>query len=117
MIAKCRLNEETVGNRVGSFLTSLFAVIYFVKMITTVTENNQVTLPAEIVRLMELEPGAQVEWMVGPERTLIGKPLREHAERAAVLLGAGRKYLRPGSDPIGDLLAERAQDDEPTHKP
>ena len=80
-------------------------------MITTITGKNQVTLPAEIVRALDLTPGTQLDWTIGPDRTLVATPVLSRAQRAAALLGAGRKYLRPGSDPVRDLIAERAQED------
>jgi len=78
-------------------------------MITTITGKNQVTLPAGIVRTLELIPGTQLEWAVGPNGTLIATPRPTKARLASALMGAGRKYLRPGSDPVGDLIAERAE--------
>ena len=30
---------------------------------------------------------------------------------ARQLMGAGRRWLKPGADPIGDLIREREQDD------
>ena len=80
-------------------------------MITTITGKNQVTLPAELVRTLNLVPGTQLDWTIGPDGTLIAKPLLSRAQRAAALMGAGRKYLRPGSDPVRDLIDERLQDD------
>ncbi|MCE7938493.1 MAG: AbrB/MazE/SpoVT family DNA-binding domain-containing protein [Chloroflexi bacterium CFX6] len=79
-------------------------------MITTITGKNQVTLPADIVKALELTPGTQLEWVIGPDRTLIATPLPTRARLAAALMGAGRKYLRPGSDPVRDLIAERAEE-------
>ena len=81
-------------------------------MITTITGKNQVTLPAEIVRALDLTPGTQLDWTIGPDRTLVATPVLSRAQRAAALMGAGRKYLRPGADPVRDLIAERLQDDE-----
>jgi len=81
-------------------------------MITTMARKNQVTLPAEIVRALDLTPGTKLEWNIGPDRTLIGIPQPSRAQRAAALYGAGRKYLHPGADPVRDLIAERLQDDD-----
>ncbi len=81
-------------------------------MITTITSKNQVTLPVEIIRALDLIPGTQLEWTIGPDCTLIGTPQSNRAQRAEALYGAGRKYLRPGADPIRDLIAERVQDDD-----
>jgi AbrB family looped-hinge helix DNA binding protein len=79
---------------------------------TTLTRKHQITLPAEIVQALELAPGSQVEWAIGPDGTLIGKPKASRAQRAAALYGAGRRYLRPGVDPVRDLIAERLDDDD-----
>lgn len=81
-------------------------------MITTIAEENQITLPAEIVRTLDLAPGMQLEWTIGPDGTLIATPQPTRAQRVDALLGAGRKYLQPGSDPLRDLIQERLQDDE-----
>lgn len=81
-------------------------------MITTITGKNQVTLPAELVRELELAPGTRLDWRIGPNRTLIATPQPSRAQLAAELMGAGRPYLRQGSDPVADLIAERVADDE-----
>ena len=80
-------------------------------MITTITGKNQVTLPAELVRALELAPGTQLDREIGPNRTLIATPRPTRAQLAAAFVGSGRKYLRPNSDPVADLIAER-EDDE-----
>jgi antitoxin component of MazEF toxin-antitoxin module len=81
-------------------------------MITTITGKNQVTLPAELVRSLELTPGTQLDWEIGPNRTLIATPRPTKARLAAALMGAGRSYLRPDSDPVAELIAERIQDED-----
>ena len=81
-------------------------------MITTLTGKNQITLPAEIVRTLGLTPGAQLAWRIGEDGTLIATPQPSRSQRAAVLYGAGRSYLRPDADPVADLIAERVQDDD-----
>jgi bifunctional DNA-binding transcriptional regulator/antitoxin component of YhaV-PrlF toxin-antitoxin module len=81
-------------------------------MITTITGKNQVTLPAEIVKALALTPGMRLAWRIGPDGTLVATPQPSRAQRAGALLGTGRKYLRPSSDPVRDLIAERAQDDD-----
>jgi AbrB family looped-hinge helix DNA binding protein len=82
-------------------------------MITTITGKNQITLPAEIVKALGLAPGTQLEWSIGPDNTLIAKPRPTRAQRAAMLMGTGRKYLRPGADPVRELVVEREQEEEP----
>jgi hypothetical protein len=62
---------------------------------------------------LELTPGTQLEWAIGPNNTLIATPRPTKAQRAAALMGYGRRYARPGSDPVRDLIVERARDEEP----
>lgn len=81
-------------------------------MITTITGKNQVTLPADLVKALDLIPGTRLEWAIGPNRTLIATPRPTRAQLAEALMGAGRQYLRPGSDPIRDLIAERVEEDD-----
>jgi hypothetical protein len=81
-------------------------------MITTITGKNQVTLPVEIVRALDLTPGTQLDWAIGPNGTLVATPQPRRSQQAAELFGAGRRYLRPDSDPVRDLIAERVADDE-----
>ncbi len=81
-------------------------------MITTITGKNQVTLPAELVRALELAPGTKLDWSIGPNRTLIATPRPTRAQLADALMGSARKYLRPGADPVADLIAERVADED-----
>jgi antitoxin component of MazEF toxin-antitoxin module len=87
------------------------SLTYTEYMITTITGKNQVTLPAEIVRELELTPGTQLKWSIGRDGSLIATPQPKRAQRAAALHGAGRKFLPPGVDPVRDLIAERLQED------
>ena len=81
-------------------------------MLTTINGKNQVTLPAEIVRALGLTPGMRLAWRIGPDGRLVATPQPSRAQHAGALLGAGRKYVRLGSDPMRDLIAEREQDDD-----
>ena len=38
--------------------------------------------------------------------------LSNRGELARQLMGAGRRWLKPGADPVGDLIREREQDDK-----
>lgn len=78
----------------------------------TVTGKNQITIPAAIARALHIEPGMQLEFELGEERTLIVRPVESRAEKVRRLEGMLRPYLPPGADPIGDLIREREQDDE-----
>lgn len=81
-------------------------------MTTTLTGKNQVTVPAEISQKLGLTAGAQLEWALGdqPNKIVITiKPTRRQMlERIRAI---GRKWKKPGQDPIGQLVRERVQDD------
>jgi len=38
--------------------------------------------------------------------------LPRRGELARELMGAGRRWLKPGGDPVGDLIREREQEDK-----
>jgi hypothetical protein len=77
-----------------------------------VTGKNQITLPADLVKEMDLHPGVQIEWSTTEDGAIIGRRQLSRAELAAQLAGRGRKFLRPGSYPIRDLVKEREREDE-----
>ncbi len=79
---------------------------------STVTSKNQITIPAAIVRELEIEPGMQLEWEVDEGRTVIVRPVLSRYELAKKLEGSLRHILKPGDDPIGDLIRERVEEDE-----
>lgn len=77
-----------------------------------VTGKNQITIPAAIARELEIEPGMQVEWEIGKDRCLILRPVESRYEKVKRLEGILRPYLKPGDDPIADLIREREMEDE-----
>ena len=79
-------------------------------MTTTVTESNQVSIPPEIAREFDIHPGTQLEWAKTTEGAILVKPLPNRGELARQLMGAGRRWLTPGADPIADLIRERGED-------
>jgi AbrB family looped-hinge helix DNA binding protein len=81
-------------------------------MTTTVTESNQVSIPPEIVRDFDIHPGTQLEWTRSGEGAILLRPISSRGELARQLMGAGKRWLKPGADPIGDLVREREQDDK-----
>lgn len=81
-------------------------------MITTITGKNQVTLPADLVRVLQWGPGTQLEWSITPDGALLARRKPTRAELARQLLGRGRKFLKPGEDPIQELIEERIRQDE-----
>jgi AbrB family looped-hinge helix DNA binding protein len=82
-------------------------------MVTTVTGKNQVTIPAEMVKALDLKPGTRLNWSVGADpNTLIVKRELSRAELARQLCGLGKDLWPPGADPIQELIDERVRDDE-----
>jgi AbrB family looped-hinge helix DNA binding protein len=81
-------------------------------MTTVVTESNQVSIPPEIARDFDIRPGTQLDWAKAGEGTILVKPLPSRGELARQLMGAGKRWLKPGADPVGDLIRERERDDK-----
>lgn len=79
-------------------------------MTTTVTESNQVSIPPEIAREFDIHPGTRLDWAKAGEGVIAVTPRPSRGELARQLLGAGRHLLKPGADPIGDLIRERETD-------
>ena len=77
-------------------------------MITTVTSENMVTIPAEIGRRLGIRPGYRLDWQLveGKEEILV-RVIPDRGELARRLLGAGREYA-PDRDSVAELLQERA---------
>ena len=78
----------------------------------TITGKNQITIPAVIVRALELEPGMRLELEVSGDRVLTVRPVLSRAELARQLQGKWCHLLAPGDDPIAELIREREQEDE-----
>jgi AbrB family looped-hinge helix DNA binding protein len=81
-------------------------------MTTTVTDSNLVSIPPEIARDFGIHPGTRLEWAKSGEGAIIVTPLPSRGDLARQLMGAGRLWLKPGADPVGDLIHEREQDDK-----
>ena len=79
---------------------------------STITGKNQLTIPAAIVRELQLEPGMQVVWEIEADRTIVVRPVLTRAERVRQLEGKWAHLFPPGSDPISDLIRERELADE-----
>jgi AbrB family looped-hinge helix DNA binding protein len=80
-------------------------------MITTVTGKNQITIPAELARELDIAPGTRLDWSKGGEGIIVAKIIPRRAELARRLAGRGKKYLRPGGDPIRDLIEDCVRED------
>ncbi len=81
-------------------------------MTSTVSENNLVRIPADIVREFDIHPGTRLKWEKTDEGLIAVKPLPRRGELARQLMGAGRPWLKAGADPIGDLIRDREHDDQ-----
>ena len=83
-------------------------------MTTTLTGRNQITVPAALATKLGLKSGSRIEWMLGdsPDEFRC-RVLPDPAKLSQDLLGAGRKYLRPGKKhPLTQLAEERVAEDE-----
>jgi AbrB family looped-hinge helix DNA binding protein len=79
-------------------------------MITTVTQKNMVTIPAEVGRLFGIKPGYRLDWqpVEGKDEILV-RVIPDRGELARRLLGTGKRFS-PERDAVADLIAERALD-------
>ena len=73
----------------------------------TVTGKNQITIPAVVVRELQIEPGMRLEFEFGEDRSVIVRPKLTRGELARQVQGKWRHLLEPGEDPITDLIRER----------
>jgi AbrB family looped-hinge helix DNA binding protein len=80
-------------------------------MITTVTQKNMITIPAEIGRRLGIKLGYRLDWqpVEGKEEILV-RVIPDRGELARRLLGAGRKFA-PERDAVAELVQERAAED------
>jgi AbrB family looped-hinge helix DNA binding protein len=81
-------------------------------MITTVTGKNQVTIPADLARELNIKAGTQLDWSKDEDGTLRAKPLPGRGELADRLQGFGRQWLKAGEDPVAELIEERVREDQ-----
>jgi len=80
-------------------------------MITTVTGKNQVTLPAQLVKQLDIQPGTRIDWSVDEDGIIHAHLLPPRGVLARKVGGMGRTWVQAGTDPIAALLKERVQDD------
>lgn len=94
------------------FLDDVRYLTYTISMITTITGKNQVTIPADIARALDLKPGTRLSWEINADGALVATPQPSRAQLAAALMGEGRKYLRPDEDVVQDLIIEREMEED-----
>ncbi len=77
-------------------------------MITTVTQKNMVTIPAEVARLYGIKPGYKLDWQpTENSEEIVVRVIPDRAELARRLVGQGRRFS-PERDAVADLIAERS---------
>lgn len=76
-------------------------------MITTITQKNMVTIPADLARRFGIKPGWKLDWQaVDGKDEIVVRVIPDRAELARRLLGAGKKFS-PQRDGVAELVAER----------
>lgn len=80
-------------------------------MITTVTQKNMVTIPAEMGRHFGFKPGYRLDWqpVEGKDEILV-RIIPDRGELARRLLGTGKRFS-PDRNAVAELIAERAMED------
>lgn len=83
---------------------------YNESMITTVTQKNMITIPAEIGRRFGIKPGYRLEWqpIEGKDEILV-RIIPDRGEMARRIMGTGRRFS-PDRDAVAELIAERAEE-------
>ena len=81
-------------------------------MITEVQDRNVVPIPERLASQHGIKPGSRLDWKESDRPNILTiRILPDYAALASSLLGAGRAWLKPGADPIGNLAQERARED------
>ena len=76
-------------------------------MITTVTQKNMVTIPAEVGRKFGIKPGWKLDWQpVEGREEIVVRVIPDRGELARRLRGAARRFS-PERDSVAELVAER----------
>ena len=80
-------------------------------MITTVTQKNMVTIPAEVARKLGIKPGYKLDWQpVEGKDEIVVKVIPDRGELARRLCGMG-SHLAPERDLVAELDEEREHED------
>ncbi len=81
-------------------------------MTTTVLPDNTAKIPDAIAQLLDLKPGATLDWQVADNATLIIHKHSTRGTRADKLLGIARPFLKPGENAIAELVRQRTLDED-----
>ena len=79
--------------------------------------DNTVRIPDVIARLLDLKPGTVLDWQVADNGSVLVHKHGTRGERAEKLLGIGRPFLKPGDDPVAELVQERMEEDVQMYGP
>jgi hypothetical protein len=81
-------------------------------MITEVLEKNVVAIPERLAVQHGIKPGSRLDWNESDRPDVLTvKILPDYSALASSLMGAGCKHLKPGTDPVGELVQERSRED------
>ena len=81
-------------------------------MITQVKDQNVVAIPPSLADEHGIKPGSRLDWQPTEKADVLTvKILPDYASMASNLMGAGRKYVKGGSDPVAELVRERGVED------
>ncbi len=70
-----------------------------------------VTIPAELSRRHSVSPGCKLDWESISDSEVRVRIIPKRGELARRLMGRGRKFIKPGAEPIRDLIEERVRED------
>lgn len=71
-----------------------------------------VAIPDRLASQHGIKPGSRLDWKESDRPDVLTvKVLPDYAAIATSLMGAGRAHLKPGADPINDLVRERTLED------
>lgn len=81
-------------------------------MQSSVSGKNQISIPPTIARRHGIRPGCRLEWRETDDPEVLQvRVIPDPETLAEQLLGAGKRYLTSGEDPIAELERQRADED------